>query len=60
MLKITMMMLLLTASCAKTGDFCDLAERLETDESTARYLLANDRALVINMNVQNELLDKCP
>jgi hypothetical protein len=55
-----MMTILLLASCAKIGDFCDLAERLETDEATARYLLAHDRALVIEMNVQNKLLDRCP
>jgi hypothetical protein len=59
MLKIAMMMTLLLASCASVGDFCDLAERLETDETTARYLLENDRALVIEMNVQNRLLDRC-
>ena len=60
MLKVALTMILLTASCAKVGDFCLIAERLETDETTARYLLEHDRALVVDMNVQNKLLDRCP
>ena len=65
MSKMLMMMslsLVLLASCAKfTGDtFCDLAVRFETDDETARYLLTHDRALIIDMNVQNRLLERCP
>jgi hypothetical protein len=64
MSKMLMMMslsLVFLASCARfTGDFCDLAVRFETDEATARYLLTHDRALIIDMNVQNRLLERCP
>ena len=64
MSKMLMMMslsLVFLASCARfTGDFCDLAVRLETDDETARYLLTHDRALIIDMNVQNRLLERCP
>jgi|FLOH01.1.fsa_nt_gi hypothetical protein len=64
MLRSLMMMslsLALLASCASfTGNFCDLAVRLETDEATARYIVQHDRALIIEMNVHNRLLDQCP
>jgi hypothetical protein len=64
MSKMLMMMslsLVFLASCARfTGDFCDLAVRFETDDATARYLLTHDRALIIDMNVQNRLLERCP
>ena len=61
MLMMTSLLLVLLASCAKfTGDFCDLAVRFETDEATARYLLTHDRTLIIDMNVQNRLLERCP
>lgn len=56
---ICLLALLAVSSCGLSGSFCDLAERLETDEATARYILAHDRALVIEMNVQNRLLDRC-
>jgi hypothetical protein len=64
MLKTTMTMICLAASLASCGNFggasfCDLAERLETDEETARYLLKHDRALVVDMNVHNRLVDRC-
>ena len=53
--------LVLLANCAKfTADFCDLAVRFETDDATARYLLTHDRTLIIDMNVQNRLLERCP
>jgi len=56
----TILFLASLASCSPfAGDFCDLAERLVTDEETARMLLARDRALVVQMNVQNKLLDRC-
>jgi hypothetical protein len=64
MSKMLMMMslsLVFLASCARfTGDFCDLAVQFETDDETARYLLTHDRALIIDMNVQNRLLERCP
>ncbi len=60
-LMMTSLLLVLLASCARfTGGFCDLAVRLETDDETARYLLTHDRALIIDMNVQNRLLERCP
>jgi len=53
--------LALLASCGRfTGNFCDLAVRLETDEATAHYIVQHDRALIIEMNVHNRLLDQCP
>jgi hypothetical protein len=53
------MVLLAGGSCSFQGSFCEIARPMETDETTARYLLENDRALVIEMNVQNRLLDRC-
>jgi len=40
--------------------FCDLAEPMLTDRDTGRYILNHDRALAVNMAVQNRLLKKCP
>lgn len=59
-LNIVLMTTWLLASCAATGDFCDLAIRMEVDkESSARYLLEHERALLVDMNVNNKLLDRC-
>ena len=52
---------LLLASCATSGDFCDLADYLTVEnEASANYLLENERALLKKMNVQNGQLDNCP
>ena len=48
------------ANAMSGATFCDLAVRFETDDETARYLLTHDRALIIDMNVQNRLLERCP
>mgnify|MGYP006883091210 CR=1 FL=1 len=46
--------------CASPGDFCDLGIRMETEkENVALYLLEHDRALLVDMNVNNKMLDRC-
>ena len=63
MSKIAMMMTLLVGSCLGNfdGDFCDLGEEMRVKkEASARYLLEHERELLVKMNVQNKMLDKCP
>jgi len=48
------------SSCGMTGSFCDLAEPLKVSQrSSAEYLLAHERQLVVDMNVHNRLLQQC-
>lgn len=55
-----LMMSLFLASCA-SGDFCDLATPMVVDDiKSAAFLVKHERELVVNMNVHNDLLSKCP
>jgi len=66
MLKATLTTIFLTTLLVSCGHvitasrFCDLAEPMLTDRATGKYILAHDRALAVNMAVQNRLLKKCP
>lgn len=66
MFKNSLMMILLLASLAACatkpiGDFCVVADRMETDsDELARLIVQFDRHLAEIMAIQNERLDDCP
>jgi len=43
------------------GDFCDLGIQMKTDDEVlARTIAERDIGLIVDMNVNNKLLDRCP
>ena len=62
LLTLTLLTQLLAAgSCAPLGDFCDLAEYMDTDvPELASDIVRLDRPLAERMRVQNLALDRCP
>lgn len=55
------LILFLGAGSCSVGDFCDLADPLQTkDQQVGRYLIENDIELAVGMAVHNKFgQDKC-
>lgn len=61
LMMISLTLLLVAGSCLPTGDFCDLAEYMQTDDPDLGAIIVElDRPLAEAMHVQNLALDRCP